>query len=60
LPSNPAIACDACGLPSPPPPDSPQRRHRQRHFFMILQTFSGGCVQIIYTRLHSLKTSSSN
>jgi hypothetical protein len=35
------VAC-----PLPPHPDSPQQRQRQWRFFMILQTSSGGCMQI--------------
>jgi hypothetical protein len=41
----------ACSLPSPPHPKQPQQRQWQRQFFMILQTSSGGCVQIISTSL---------
>ncbi len=48
----------ACPLPAIP--DSLQRRQWQRQFFMILQTSSSGCVQIISTSLRWSKTSSSN
>ncbi len=48
------VAC-----PLPPTPDNLQQRQRQRRFFMILQTSSSGCVQIISTSLCWLKTSSS-
>ncbi len=46
--------------PLPPTPDSLQQSQRQRQFFMILHTSSGGCVQIISTSLRWSKTSLSN
>ncbi len=48
----------ACPLPLTP--DSLQQRQQQQRFFMILQTSSGGCVQIISTSLCWSKTSLSN
>ncbi len=46
--------------PLPPTPDSLQQRQQQRWFFMISQTSSGGCVQIISKSLRWSKTSLSN
>ncbi len=52
-------ASKECGQPSPPP-CSLQQRQWQRRFFMIPWTSSGGCMQIIFTSLCSLTTSTSN